>query len=99
MIFMTKKKIFSFLVLLVALVAFILIPKSPDNNNAEETQTTTSQSTDANSEAEEQTEEKKEPFGGIRIGASNLIVLVVLGGIIAVNKYKEIKAGQAEEKD
>lgn len=96
---MTKKRVFGFIIFLVAVIAFMVIPKSSDSNSTEEAQTTTSQSTEANEENEEQTEEKKEPFGGIRIGTSNLVVLIVLGGILAVNTIKEIKAEQSEEKD
>ena len=98
MIFMTKKRFFSFLVLLVAVVAFMLIPKEPDETETEKTQTTSSQSAETTGENEEQ-EEEKEPLGGLKIGASNLIVLLALGSILAVNKYKEIKAEQSEEKD
>lgn len=96
---MTKKKFFSFLVLFVAVVAFMLIPKGPDKTETEETQTTSSQSAETTGENEEQEEEKEEPLGGLKIGTSNLIVLLVLGSILAVNKYKEIKAEQSEKKD
>ena len=98
-IIMTKKKIISFLVLLVAVVAFMLIPKEPTKTETEEAQTTASQSAEATEGNEEQEEKKEEPFGGIKIGTSNLIVLFVLGSILAVNKYKEIKAEKSEEKD
>lgn len=96
---MTKKRVFSFLILLVAVIAIMVIPKPTDSDSAEETQPTTTQSSEENEETEEQADEKKDLVGGIRIGTSNLIVLVVLGGILAVNKIKEIKAEQSEEKD
>lgn len=96
---MTKKRVFSFIVLLLTVAAIMVIPKSADSNNMEEAQATASQSAEADEETEEKTEEKPEPFGGISIGISNFIALVVLGGILAVNKIKEIKAEQSDKKD
>ncbi len=96
---MTKKRVFSFIILVIVVIAIMVIPKSADSDSTEEAETTASQSSEVKEGAEEQTDEKKEPLGGIRIGASNLIVLVVLGGILVVNKIKEIKAEQSEEKD
>ncbi len=94
---MIIKKILSFLVLLVVVLAIMLIPKEADTPE-NETQSETSQTVVAEGD-EEQEEEPKEPLGGIKIGTSNMIVLLVLGGILAVNKYKEIKAGQSEERN
>lgn len=98
MIFMTKKRFFSFLVLLVAVVAFMLIPKGVEDN-MEETQDTTAQSSEANNENETNEEQEVEPIDGIKIGVSNLIVLIGLGTVLAINKFKDIRVEQSQEKD
>lgn len=94
-----KKSILSFIVLLIAVIAIMVIPKSGENNQAEE-QTTTMVSEETNTtEEKSEAKEEKEPLGGIRIGTSNLIVLLALGSILAINKIREIKAGQSKSKD
>lgn len=87
--------------MLVIVVAFMLVPKEKVKDNQENTQTTTVQSTEVKNEDDNNSEnqKEKEPFGGIKIGTCNFIILIVLGTVLAVNKYKEIKAGQSQEKE
>ena len=97
--------------MLVIVVAFMLIPKAPDaevnkqDDTSSETVTTTvimqgDDATNDNAQPEQSTpKEKKEPFGGLKIGTSNFIVLLVLGVILVANKVREVKAGQSKEED
>lgn len=101
----------NFIIMLVIVVAFMLIPKSPDaevskeDNTSSETVTTTVivQGDDANNDnvqpEQSAPKEKKEPFGGLKIGTSNFIVLIVLGVVLVANKVREVKAGQSKEED
>lgn len=97
--------------MLVVVVAFMLIPKSPDAEESKqddissETVTTTvvmegDEVADDNAQPDQGTpKENKEPFGGLKIGTANFIVLLVLGAVLAVNKVREVKAGQSKEED
>lgn len=96
---MAKKKVLSFIVLLIAVIAIMVIPQSGETNQTEQTEQATTVTAVEEANEDKETTNEKEPFGGVKIGTSNLIVLIVLSSILAVNKIREIKAGQSKSKD
>lgn len=100
-----KKKIFSVVGVVLIVAVVMLFPSNSNKTINEQTSSseaasntvTVNENSDDNENSANSEEKPKEFLGGIKIGASNLILLAVCGTILLVNKIKDIRAEKSKE--